>query len=79
MNARLLDLRRQLGDARRRLDEWARRLSDLRARVTGGRPSAEAPPVGAPLFHAGPGAGPLDDVELNFEVLDTEDPGRGRS
>jgi hypothetical protein len=31
----------------------------------------------APLFHgSGLGGGALDDVELTFEVLDTEDPGR---
>jgi hypothetical protein len=82
MNARLDDLRRQLGESRRRLEEWAGRLGVLRARV-GGPTGASAPsatPAGPPLFQAAPGltagAGALDDVELTFEVLDTEDPGR---
>jgi hypothetical protein len=86
MNARLDDLRRQLGESRRRLEAWAGRLGVLRARVgagTGSATGASAPsptPPGAPLFQAAPGlkagAGALDDVELTFEVLDTEDPGR---
>ena len=81
MNARLDDLRRQLGESRRRLDEWARRLGLLRARV-GSTTGASAPgpsttPEGPPLFPGlKAGAGALDDVELTFEVLDTEDPGR---
>jgi len=38
---------------------------------------AEAPRTPpAPLFH-GAGADALDDTELHFEVLDTEDPGPG--
>ncbi len=80
MNARLDDLRRQLGESRRRLDEWARRLGVLRARVGAGStsaPGASASPESAPLFPGlKTGAGALDDVELTFEVLDTEDPGR---
>jgi hypothetical protein len=85
MNARLDDLRRQLGESRRRLEEWAGRLGVLRARVGAGGASttsgaASSPDAGTPLFQAEPGltagAGPLDDVELTFEVLDTEDPGR---
>jgi hypothetical protein len=82
MNARLsvADLGRQLGESRRRLEEWARRLGELRARVGAGATDVAAAPTGAPLFNAlpglGAGAGPLDDVELHFEVLDTEDPGR---
>lgn len=79
MNARLDDLRRQLGESRRRLEEWAGRLGVLRARV-GGTTTGASAPAGAPLFQAAPGltagAGALDDVELTFEVLDTEDPGR---
>ncbi|HEY2728986.1 MAG TPA: hypothetical protein VGK52_03540 [Polyangia bacterium] len=40
---------------------------------------AEGPRVPpAPLFHGlGPGGTALEDVELHFEVLDTEDPGSG--
>jgi hypothetical protein len=40
---------------------------------------AEGPRVPpAPLFHGlGPGGTALEDVELHFEVLDTEDPGPG--
>jgi hypothetical protein len=85
MTSRLDDLRRQLGVSRRRLEELARRLGELRARMGVGAdvtppPVAAAPAVEAraPLFTAMPGSGtgPLDDVELTFEVLDTEDPGR---
>jgi hypothetical protein len=85
MNARLVDLRRQLGESRRRLEEWARRLGELGARVGAGAgstagasaPDPSTPGAGAPLFPGlKAGAGALDDVELTFEVLDTEDPGR---
>ena len=81
MSARLTDLQRQLGQSRRRLEELARRVAVLRERVgapgqaTGESPRASAPVV--PLFQGlGLGDGALDDVELTFEVLDTEDPGR---
>jgi hypothetical protein len=41
------------------------------------RPGAAPRVPPGPLFHgSGLGGGALDDVELTFEVLDTEDPGR---
>jgi hypothetical protein len=77
MSARLTDLQHQLGQSRRRLEELARRVAVLRERLgaagEGAAPRASAPVV--PLFQ-GVGEGALDDVELTFEVLDTEDPGR---
>jgi hypothetical protein len=85
MSARLTEIQRQLADSRRRLEEWARRLAALRERVAGSgeaRPGEGAPvPPGrdaaVPLFQSLKlGDGALDDVELTFEVLDTEDPGR---
>jgi len=88
MSARLTEIQRQLADSRRRLEEWARRLAALRERVgkSGEARGGEGPGAGpgrdaavplAPLFQGlGPGAGALDDVELTFEVLDSEDPGR---
>ena len=85
MSARLTDIQRQLADSRRRLEEWARRLAALRERVgaSGEARSGEGGPVApgrdaaVPLFQGlGLGDGALDDVELTFEALDTEDPGR---
>jgi hypothetical protein len=82
MSARLKDLQDEVAAVRRRLDEHARRLGALRARIESAPATAElsgnklapapvvSPPV--PLFRERP----LDDVELTFEVLDTEDPGR---
>jgi hypothetical protein len=85
MSERLTELRRRLGESRRRLEVWAERLAALRMRVGTADTSAKTPaPVtlGAPLFNPppgrAPGTGALDDVELTFEVLDTDDPGRGR-
>jgi hypothetical protein len=80
MSARLKELQGELAAVRRRLEGWADRLAALRARASAAEaPSGEAPPLvpPTPLF-AGRGAatGALDDVELHFEVLDTEDPGR---
>jgi hypothetical protein len=79
--ARLQELKDQVAAVRLRLEGWAQRIAELRAAAAGGaqeaNASAGAPP--APLFHGlGLGDGALDDVELHFEVLDTEDPGRGR-
>jgi hypothetical protein len=83
MTVRLADLRRQLGESRRRLEVWSERLAALQVRLGSSHDVAETPPpvvLGAPLFNPAPGlaagAGALDDVELTFEVLDTEDPGR---
>jgi hypothetical protein len=77
MSARLTDLQRQLGQSRRRLEELARRVAALRERVGGPGAAPEAAVPRAPLFQGlGLGDGALDDVELTFEVLDTEDPGR---
>jgi hypothetical protein len=76
---------------RRRLEDLVRRLGALREWTTAGntpapesvgRPGApnvvpSAAAAAVPLFHGlGLGDGALDDVELHFEVLDTEDPGR---
>jgi hypothetical protein len=86
MSGRLTEIQRQVGVTRQRLEDWARRLAALRERIAtprgdarpGERPADTSPrSPGAPLFHAlGVGGGTLDDVELHFEVLDTEDPGR---
>jgi hypothetical protein len=86
---RLKELQIEVAGIRRRLEEWARRLAALRATAGSGDADArdlEATPppertaehtAAAPLFNRnGPGGGALDDVELTFEVLDTEDPGR---
>jgi hypothetical protein len=88
---RLKEVQIELAGVRRRLEDWARRLATLRATTGSGdsraldveaTPPPEVTPRGVPtpLFHGSGlgGAGPLDDVELTFEVLDTEDPGRGR-
>ncbi len=81
MSARLKELQVEVAGVRRRLEEWARRLAalrattgsgDVRARDVDATPPPEVAPRG-PLFQ---GRGALDDVELTFEVLDTEDPGR---
>jgi hypothetical protein len=90
MSARLKKLQGEVAAVRHRLEVWAVRLEALRLRAAGPReagadvvaPAAvsptEAPQVPpTPLFHGlGLGDGALDDVELHFEVLDTEDPGR---
>jgi hypothetical protein len=85
MSARLKDLQVEVAAVRRRLEEHARRLGALRARIESGSAAGEpasklavpetSPGAPAPLFR-GLGERPLDDVELTFEVLDTEDPGR---
>jgi hypothetical protein len=91
MTAGLKQLQADVSALRRRLEDLARRLGALREWTTAGNtpapesvgragapsvvPSAAAAAV--PLFHGlGLGDGALDDVELHFEVLDTEDPGR---
>lgn len=89
MTARLTQIQAELGAVRRRLEDLARRLGAAREWATAGdtpTPVIDRPPsaTGArepapptPLFHGlGLGDGALDDVELHFEVLDTEDPGR---
>jgi hypothetical protein len=75
MSARLLDIARRLGATRRRLEQWTERLAAARAGAHGDPHADEVTPPPAPLLHS-IGAGALDDVELTFEVLDTEDPGR---
>ncbi|HEV3031694.1 MAG TPA: hypothetical protein VG319_08610 [Polyangia bacterium] len=86
MSARLQQLQVELRGVRGRLEEWARRLGALReltAKSAGHADAASGPAEGprappAPLFHGlGPGGAALEDVELHFEVLDTEDPGAG--
>jgi hypothetical protein len=90
MSARLKELQVELRGVRGRLEEWARRLGALRELTTkdgregvGHADAASGPAEGprvppAPLFHGlGPGGTALEDVELHFEVLDTEDPGPG--
>jgi hypothetical protein len=86
--ARLKTLQGEVAGVRLRLEDWARRLATLRATTGSGDARARdvdaTPPPDvtgasgrAPLFHGlGLGGGALDDVELTFEVLDTEDPGR---
>ena len=91
MTAGLKQIQADVSALRRRLDGLARRLGALREWTTAGNtpaPESVAPGVVAgvvpsaaaaavPLFHGlGLGDGALDDVELHFEVLDTEDPGR---
>jgi len=81
MSARLVDIERRVGATRRRLEQWADRLAALRAGAHGDPRADEVTPppapASSPLFHGlGLGDGALDDVELTFEVLDTEDPGR---
>jgi hypothetical protein len=80
MSARLRDIQAKVGATRGRLEDWARRVAALRERLAAssrGEASAAAAKAPGPLFQ-GPGApdGALDDVELHFEVVDTEDPGR---
>jgi hypothetical protein len=92
MTAGLKQLQNDVSALRGRLEDLARRLGALREWATAGdTPAPESvvggavtpgvvPSAGAaavPLFHGlGLGDGALDDVELHFEVLDTEDPGR---
>jgi hypothetical protein len=83
--ARLKELQVEIVGVRRRLEELARRLATVRATAGSGDAAARdveatppPEPAGrAPLFGPGGlGGGGLEDVELHFEVLDTEDPGR---
>jgi hypothetical protein len=86
MTGGLTQIRAEVSAVRRRLEDLARRLAALREWDTAGNtpaPLGEAPGKAAapgtpvPLFHGlGLSDGALDDVELHFEVLDTEDPGR---
>jgi hypothetical protein len=81
MNARLVELRDQLAAARVRLGALGDRVAAVRVRLAaGGEVDAGAartpPPEARPTLF--PGLGMADDVELTFEVLDTEDPGRNR-
>jgi hypothetical protein len=89
MTGGLTQIRAEVSAVRRRLEDLARRLAALREWDTAGNtpaPLAEATGKAAttrptatpvPLFHGlGLSDGALDDVELHFEVLDTEDPGR---
>jgi hypothetical protein len=62
------ETRQELAEASRRLAALADRVAALRERL---RPPA--PGQAAPLFPpAAGGAGPLDDVELHFQVDDAE-------
>jgi hypothetical protein len=73
MSERLADIQRQVVIVRERLESWTRRLAALRARREGA--SAPAAPPPGPLFPAeGPGGAGLDDVELQFEALDGDQP-----
>jgi hypothetical protein len=90
MTAGLKQLLVEVSALRGRLEDLARRLAALRewttagdtpapesAAVVGGPVTSSVIPAAVPLFHGlGLGDGALDDVELHFEVLDTEDPGR---
>jgi hypothetical protein len=84
-SARLEELQTELAGVRGRLEELARRLAALRATAGSGdarardveaTPPPEASRPATPLFRDLGAGGALDDVELTFEVLDTEDPGR---
>ena len=80
MSEKLAELRRQVGATRRGLEEAVRRLADLRERLreagsSAGRTAAEGT---VPLFpKADQAAGGLDDLELHFEALGTEDGAEG--
>ena len=74
---RLADIRLKVAVVRRALDECRRRLAALHQRLQGGSGESASPPVADGgtdrLFQA---SAPLDDRELHFEALDTEDPRR---
>jgi hypothetical protein len=79
LRRRLEDLARRLGALR----EWTtagNTPAPESVAVVGSPVTPSVVPSAAaavPLFHGlGVGDGALDDVELHFEVLDTEDPGR---
>jgi len=69
-------IRLKVAVVHRALEDCRRRLAALRAHLLEERDSAP-PQAGdgerAPLFQS---PVPLDDRELHFEALDTEDPGR---
>jgi hypothetical protein len=79
MSGKLAELRRQVGATRRGLEEAVRRLAVVREQLrqegpSAGRASGEA----VPLFpKADQAAGGLDDMELHFEALGTEDGAEG--
>jgi hypothetical protein len=76
MDERLPDIRPKLAIVRRALDDCRRRLAALRGRLVdstnSASPGSNAGPA-VPLFQT---PLPLDDRELHFEALDTEDPKR---
>jgi len=76
MDERLDAVRAKVDLARRALDDCQRRLAALRRSLLDGADSTgpDVPDSGrAPLFTA---PLPLEDRELHFEALDTEDPSR---
>lgn len=82
MSGRLAELRSQLTAARARLEALGDRVAAVRVRLAaGGEVDAGAgrtpPPEPRVTLFPGLGTGG-EDVELTFEVLDTEDPGRNR-
>jgi hypothetical protein len=84
MSGRLADLRSQLTATRARLEALGDRVAAVRVRLAaGGEVQVDAgagrtpPPEARVTLFPGLGTGG-EDVELTFEVLDTEDPGRGR-
>lgn len=81
MSARLIELRAQLATARARLEVLGHRVAAVRVRLASGSDmdagSARTPPP-EPRPTLFPELGMGEDVELTFEVLDTEDPGRNR-
>jgi hypothetical protein len=73
MDERLAELQRRVGAARRRLEDQARRLATVRERLRErGEAGGAAREAALPLFGA-LGVGGLDDLELHFEALGTED------
>jgi hypothetical protein len=79
MSERLTDIQRRVAASRERLQGWMRRLAALRAGAGagGGADAVPTPSPASPLF-AEAGAGALEDGELRFEALDTDEPGRER-
>jgi hypothetical protein len=61
------DLVRTAADARRRLEELARRLGDVRRRLG---PASDAIRPPSPFAGSEPGA--IENLELNFQAVDTD-------
>jgi hypothetical protein len=75
MSETLADIQRRLGASRLRLEDLTRRLAGLRAQVTGAQ---GAPLPAQPLFPPDDGSGrsSIQDVELEFQALNGDQPER---